>query len=756
MKQNKDNLKRYVIDIYGIVQGVGFRPFVYNGARELGLCGYISNIGASVFIDIEGDSLALKGFVNKVVKTSPPLAQIERIRIRRLNVIGYKSFEIVKSREGNADLRFIPKDIAICQNCKKDISDSKSRWNSYEFTNCTDCGPRYSIIKELPYDRCNTSMGSFEMCPDCKEEYEDPNSRRFHAQPVCCPKCGPQMSLLDSLGNEIVIENPVNEAVSLLKEGNILGVKGIGGFHLMCDAENQRAVAKLRSRKNRPHQPFAVMAADLKAVEHQCLMSDRERQLITSNQSPIVLLEKKTTCCLPDVIAPNTNKLGMMLSYTPLHMLLFIGGLKYLIATSGNISGMPIEYQNIEAVSNLANVADYFLVHNRDINIPLDDSVTKAFGGKEILSRVGRGYAPISINIGVQQQLIALGAEQKSSICLSRDGYAHVSQYLGDIKNPDVYENYKKVLNNLVSLMKIKPQVYVHDLHPHYWSTQYALEQREQKLGIQHHFAHMAGCIAEHKLNKPVIGVIYDGTGLGDDGKVWGGEILVGTLGAFTRVGHLKYCLIQGGNKAVEEPWRTAVSYLHNLGERCSEGFAGIDNSIVSTVEAAIQGGFNCYESSSIGRLFDCVSALLGLCSKITYDAQAAILLESIADKHIESCYEYEINKNKDCIIIGYQEIIKSILLDMRMGKKAPEISSKFHNTIAEATADAVMNIGKIHGVREVVLSGGCFENLMLLERLIKKLEVKGFKVYFNEKLPCNDGGISFGQLAAADKILRG
>ena len=749
-------LVRYMIHIYGIVQGVGFRPFVYHKAHELGLCGYVSNIGASVLIDVEGGSLELKSFISKVVKTPPPMAQIESISIRKVGIEGYISFEIIKSSEGNEEIRFVPKDITICQNCKKDILDADSRWYSYEFTNCTDCGPRYSIIKELPYDRCNTVMGSFDMCPNCREEYENPDSRRFHAQPVCCPDCGPKMTLLDCFGKEIVTGNIMKEAVRLLKEGNILAVKGVGGFHLMCDAENQTAIAKLRGRKKRPHQPLAVMAADLHAIKHQCMISDREMQLITSVQSPIVLLEKGPACSLPNAIAPDTDKLGMMLPYTPMHMLLFAEGLKYLAATSGNISGMPIEYQNDKAVGTLTKVTDFFLLHNRDINVPLDDSVTKTFRDKETLSRIGRGYAPLSINIGVHQQLIALGAEQKSSICLSKNGYVHVSQYLGDIKNLDAYENYKKVLNNVVSLMKIKPQAYVHDLHPTYLSTQYAREQQEQKIAIQHHFAHMAGCIAEHKLKRPVIGVIYDGTGLGEDGKIWGGEILVGTLGAFTRAGHLKYCLIQGGDKATEEPWRSAVSYLHELGESYLGGLTDIGDLTYSTVKAALQGGLNCNESSSMGRLFDCISALLGLCSKTTYDAQGAIILERIADRQVESSYEYEITKDKDCTIIGYQHMIKSILADMRKGRKASEISCKFHNTIAAATVEAVAKIGREYGLREVVLSGGCFENLLLLDRLVKSLEGKGFKVYFNEKLPCNDGGISFGQLAAADRILRG
>jgi hydrogenase maturation protein HypF len=756
LKQYKNEAGRYIVDIHGIVQGVGFRPFVYHSARELKLCGYVSNIGGSVFIDVEGEVISMKHFINKIMKTPPPLAQIEKINIRKAKMKGYDCFDIVKSSEDKEELRFIPKDTAICNSCKKDILENSGRWFHYEFTNCTDCGPRYSIIKELPYDRCSTSMRSFEMCPACKEEYENPDSRRFHAQPVCCPICGPQLKLLDCKGKEIVAQSAIREAVRLLKEGSILAVKGVGGFHLMCDAENQKAVAKLRSRKQRPHQPLAVMAADAAAIENQCVLNDRERQLITSSQSPIVLLKKKATCSLPNILAWDSDKLGMLLPYTPMHMLIFADGLKYLVATSANLSGMPMEYENQKAIDHLSEVTDYFLLHDREINIPIDDSVTKVFIEKEVISRVGRGYAPLSINIGAQHQLAALGAEQKSGVCLSKNGYTHVSQYLGDMKSPEAFENYKKVLDHLIHLLRIKPQAYVHDLHPGYLSTQYALEQQGMKLALQHHFAHMASCMAEHKLTKPAIGVIYDGTGFGEDGKIWGGEILVGNLKGVTRAGHLKYCAIQGGDKAVEEPWRSAVSYLYALGDCSLEGLAGLDNGVTETVKAALKAGLHCFESSSMGRLFDCVSALLGLCSKTTYDAQAAIILEHVADRQIQSGYEYEIQEDQDGLLIGYEEIIKAILTDIRKGKGVTEISCKFHNTIADATVEAVVKVGKLYGVREAVLSGGCFENLLLLEKSIKKLEGHGFTVYYNEKLPCNDGGISFGQLAAADRIMRG
>lgn len=755
MKESKLEIIRYVIKVYGLVQGVGFRPFVYNKAHDFELHGYVSNNGAGVVIDVEGTLLGAKSFIKELVKSLPLLAKIEKIEIRKADLNNYRDFEIKSSSSADEDLRFILRDVAICDKCRKDVLGKDGRWAGYAFTNCTDCGPRYSIIKELPYDRCNTTMEAFQMCESCRQEYENPAGRRFHAQPVCCDDCGPQLKLLDSYGNELVTENALKAAADFLKVGKIVAVKGIGGFHLMCDAENYEAICSLRNRKKRPHRSLAVMTANIDKVNQQCTMNEQEKQLVSSNQTPIVLLRKNANCNLPDIIAPDTDRLGMMLPYTPIHVLLFEEGLNYLIVTSGNISGMPIEYKNDKAVISLSGIADYFLINDRDINIPLDDSVTKAFRGKEMLSRIGRGYAPLTFNIGCHKQIIALGAEQKSSICISQKGYAHISQYLGDIKRPEAYESYKKVLDNLKNLMKLKPETYVHDLHPYYLTTQYALEQPEEKLAIQHHFAHMASCIAEHKLSKPVIGIIYDGTGFGEDGKNWGGEILVGTLAGFNRAGHWKYCSIQGGDRAAIEPWRSAISYLQSAGYDL-DCFPGIDKSTYITVKAAIQSGLNCYESSSVGRLFDGVSALLGLCNSITYDAQAAIRLENIMDRQVQDSYGYIIYEDKGCVLIDYQEIIGGVLRDKIKGKSITEISGKFHNAIAAATTEAVIKISCLYGISEVLLGGGCFENLMLMERVHNLLEVHGFKVYFNEKLPCNDGGISFGQLAAADQILRG
>lgn len=756
MQKHESEKFRYIVKVEGIVQGVGFRPYVYNKAKALGLAGYVNNDGAGVVIDLEGGKAAIKQFMRLLTHCPPPLAQIENIRVKRVELKGYTSFDILQSSSRETGLCFIPKDTAICEDCKSELFEQHSRWQGYAFTNCTNCGPRYSIIEELPYDRCNTSMKSFEMCSDCRHEYENPDSRRFHAQPVCCEDCGPQLQLLDAAGRIVDAAHTIQEAAKLLKAGKLLAVKGLGGFHLMCDAENAEAVRRLRARKHRPHRPLAVMAADMASIEQQCIVGEAERQLLQSPQCPIVLLKRKPQCSLPENIAADTDSIGVMLPYTPLHFLLFAEGLNYLVATSGNLSGQPIEYQNDRALHNLGDIVDYFLLHNRDIHIPIDDAVAKVFRDKPILSRIGRGYAPLSMRLDVHSQLVALGAEQKASVSLSKDGYVHSSQYLGDIKSPEAFAVYKKVLGNLMHLLAVKPQAYVHDFHPGYLSTQYAKAQGVQCIGIQHHHAHMAGCMAEHGLAGPVIGVIYDGTGLGTDGQVWGGEILAGTMAGFTRAGHLRSCRLQGGDKAVEEPWRTALSYIHDLGVTDWSLPEDVDSAYGEAVQSALQANFNCFQSTSMGRLFDGVSAMLGLCSRISYDAQPAIRLEKLTDKAVATGYDYEIVEEGDCTIMDYRPILEGVLADRSRSRHPAEISGKFHYAVADMTVEAVKRAAGRFGINDVVLSGGCFENMLLLERLVCGLESQGFQVYYPQKLPCNDGGISFGQLTAAEQILRG
>lgn len=755
MNSEKDELIRYSITLYGIVQGVGFRPFVYNLATELRIKGFVKNMGSSVVIDAEAPKHVIKSFINRLIKEPPPLAQIERISIRKKEQQLWHSFEIIQSGKAKEELSFIPRDIATCDNCKREIFDEGSRWFGYAFTNCTNCGPRYSIIKELPYDRCNTSMGSFAMCADCSTEYHNPSSRRFHAQPVCCEGCGPKLQLLDRAGQLILCDDAVKKAVQLLKQGSIFAVKGIGGFHLMCDGENEQAIGTLRNRKRRPGKPLAVMAKDVDTIKAWCMVDDIEAELLQSPASPIVLLDKKDGCSLPNLIAPDTNSIGMMLPNTPLHHLLFRFGISCLVATSGNISGNPIEYDNAEALDKLSDVVDYFLIHNRDINIPVDDTVAKVFRGNTLLTRLGRGYAPLNINLGIKHQIAALGAEEKAAICLSKGGYIFMSQYLGDLKNPQAFQNYRKVMDNLQRLIKIKPAAYAHDLHPDYLSTRYAMEQEETKISVQHHFAHMLSCMAENKLKKPAIGVVFDGTGLGDDGSIWGGEFLIGDFNGYKRAGHLKYINIQGGDKAILEPWRTAVSCMHQIGLSDWVLFKDIEEYALELVIEALKNGLNCNETSSMGRLFDCVAAMLGLCHSITYDAQGAILLESVADRHTNESYNYSIYSMGDCLNIDYEELLRGVLVDKKKGKKTAEIAGKLHNTIASFTEDAVKAISRQCGIKDVVLSGGCFENSLLLGLVLDGLERQGFRVYLHKLLPFNDGGIPLGQLAAADTILQ-
>ncbi|MDF2519547.1 MAG: carbamoyltransferase HypF [Clostridia bacterium] len=755
MKNDGNPLVRYAVSINGIVQGVGFRPYIYNRAVEFGVKGFVKNAGSGVVIDAEAPRQALKSFIKEMVQAPPPLSQIEKISIRRQEVQNFNDFKILESQESDQILSFIPKDTAVCEKCLKDISDESSRWFGYAFTNCTDCGPRYSILKKLPYDRCNTSMDSFVMCEACSAEYNEPSSRRFHAQPVCCPECGPQLQLLNNLKQELRGTAVIKKAVQLLKAGCILAVKGIGGFHLMCDAQNAQAIEALRSRKRRPDKPLAVMAKDMAAVEKLCEVDDAEAKLLQSPASPIVLMNRKHDCPLPKQIAPDSSKLGIMLPYTPLHHLLFKEGMNWLVATSGNKSGLPIEYQNDEALKHLSDTADYFLLHNRDINIPIDDSVFKVFRGQKQVSRAARGYSPLSFNMGAVHQLVALGAEQKASVCLSKGGYAYMSQYMGDIKNPKAYQTYKKVIDNLIMLTKTSPCAYVHDLHPDYLSTRYAMEQSMRKIGVQHHFAHMSACMAENRLSGMAIGVIYDGTGIGIDGKVWGGEFLVGNLEGFERAGQLSYMKLQGGDKAVEQPWRTAVSYMSQAGIKDWGIFKNINEYALETVQEALEAGLNCHETSSMGRLFDCVSAMLGLSHSISYDAQAAIMLENIADYGINGSYDYDIYYTGKCLQIDFRRLLEGILRDIRKGRKAGEIAGLFHNTAASFTAEAVEAISRQYGIRNVVLSGGCFENSLLLGLILDRLECKDFQVYFHKLVPCNDGGVSFGQLAAADSMLR-
>lgn len=756
MKNKKDeaDVRSYLVKIYGVVQGVGFRPFVYRKAKEFKILGWVENAGGAVIIDCSGTKANLKHFLTEIVKNPPALSKIERVRCISKAYTFAEGFVIKESIQDRKQVRFISPDVAVCPKCLEDVRRSGTSRYRYAFTNCTECGPRYSIIKALPYDRISTTMQTFSMCSTCDDEYHNPLSRRFHAQPNCCDKCGPELFLTDNKGNRIRCQDAIKETIKLLKDGKILAIKGVGGFHLVCDARNEVAIKTLRNRKLRKHKPFALMARDMEAVKEICYASEKEEELLTSNKRPIVIMKKIEFSALTDVIAPAQKSLGVMLPYAPLHYLLFDEELRLLIMTSANISGMPIEYRNEEAIAHLHKVADYFLMNNRDIYVPIDDSVVKVIEEREAIIRRARGYVPYSVRADTERQIVALGAEQKNTVCISKNGYINMSQYLGDLEQLSCYENFQYVLKHLVKLFDVNAEIIVHDMHPGYLSTQYAKAQKVETLEIQHHHAHMVSCMAEHLLYEPVIGVVFDGTGFGLDKAVWGGEFLVGTRKSFVRAGHLEYISIQGGEKAVREPWRCAASYLYALGYDSVKVIKGVEREKLEGVKQALKAGLNYFLSSSIGRLFDAVAVLIGLRNNITYDGQAAIELEGIIEEDIDELYCCQIKDNDGSLCVEYEWIIRGVVQDAERGESPSRISAKFHNTLALAASSMVCLLRIKYGINKVVLSGGVFENQYLLKKLHKSLLENDFEVFYNQQIPINDGGISFGQLHAASAMM--
>jgi hydrogenase maturation protein HypF len=748
-------MKRYIITLTGIVQGVGFRPFVYRTASQLGLLGWVGNQGSRVIIDVEGCEENVRSFICALQKKSPENAQISELQVRVQPLFGYTDFSIQISAAEVNTANFLPADIAVCKSCMKEFNAPDDKRYQYPFISCTNCGPRFSIIGSLPYDRDNTAMSKFKMCQQCTEEYRSSYDRRFHAQTNCCPDCGPILKLLDAKGNTMDLSDPVKMARELIGQGKILAVKGIGGYHLCCNAEAQTAVQRLRTLKNRPQKPLAVMARDIEAVYKICEVSDQEKAILTGSRKPILLLRKIVPEYLPEDIAPKQKRLGVMLPYAPLQFLLFSDALDFLVMTSGNLSGSPICYHDNTAIKVLGSVAEYFLMHNRKIKIPVDDAVVKIVDDHEVLVRCGRGYAPLAIPLESGKAIMAVGAEQKSSVCIARNDFAAISQYIGDLNQYQTYQMFERQIEHFKGLFHFYPEILVHDLNPDSLSTRYAEEQAGQKLAVQHHHAHMAGCMAENKLTYNTIGVIYDGTGLGTDRTVWGGEFLTGSLLGFTRSGHLEYVTLQGGDSVVKEPWRCAACYLFALGIEPNGFLTQIDSSSLQTVQVALHGGIQCFKSSSMGRLFDCVAALCGFQKKITYDAQAAIELEGLSEAEVPDYYCYRIYGTEDGFILGYNDMLKGILRDLQNQVPKSIISSRFHNTVVEATAECICRIREKTGLMDVVLSGGVFENNYLLERLILKLRDLNFTVYYNRLTPTNDSGLSFGQAAVASAIFK-
>lgn len=746
----KKLFRKYIV-VEGIVQGVGFRPFVYNIAIRNNLKGWVKNTSEGVFIDIEGDEKSINSFLKELENNAPPLSKIEGITVEDRDLGYFDDFTIEKSKDNQNTITLISPDVATCKDCESEIKDKDNRRYKYPFTNCTNCGPRFSIMKKLPYDRPMTTMKDFEICGECKTEYENPMDRRFHAQPNACSKCGPRVWLTDKYGNEIDMEDPIKEVIRLIKDGKTIGIKGLGGFHLACDGRNEQAIDLLRNRKSRPTKPLALMMKDIDTVKKFCNVSHKEEEIIKGIKKPILLLDKKDF--ILHNIAPNNNKLGVMLPYTPLHYLLFDDGLDVLVMTSANASGLPIVYKNDEAVEKLKNIVDYFLLHDREIHIPVDDSVVRVILDKECLIRRSRGYAPVSVKIKGLEDTLACGPSQKSVFCISKDQFAFLSQHIGDLDNLETYENFEKNVEHFKSLYNIEPKIIAYDMHPEYLSSQYAQNTEGRKTPIQHHHAHIASCMIENNVYKKVIGIAFDGTGLGTDDRIWGGEFLVCDLTDFERAGHLDYVKMPGGDVAVKEPWRMALSFLYKLyGEEIKTNILShIADKNMKNIIAMIKHNINCTETSSMGRFFDAVSALLALKTKTTFEGEAAIYLEAIADKKENGRYDYYINNSNGKNIVNTNEIIQGIIKDIENNVGKSIISKRFHNTVIAFSIDMCKLIRSEYSINSVALSGGVFQNEIILMGIYNGLISEGFTVYTHGEIPCNDGGIALGQLAIAN-----
>jgi len=765
------------INVRGVVQGVGFRPFVYGLATKYNLKGWVCNTSEDVKIEIEGETEAIEQFKLELKTKAPPLAHIEDIAISYHSSIGYKNFEIRSSIAEEGKYQLISPDIATCQACLSELLDPNNRRYHYPFTNCTNCGPRFTIIEDMPYDRPKTTMRYFQMCHQCQEEYDNPLDRRFHAQPNACPKCGPKVELVDAQGKPVASPDPIATASQLLRRGNIIAIKGLGGFLLACDATNKAVVKTLRERKRRPFKPFAIMVTNIAEVKRHCYVSPEEEKLLTSSQSPIVLLKWKDGSPVSREIAPNLAYLGIMLPYTPLHHILLRDTQLPLVMTSGNLSEEPIAKDNDEALRRLKGIADYFLIHNRDIYSRYDDSVAMVERGTNQLVRRARNCAPYPITLPFKtKQVLGCGAEMKNTFCLTRDNYAFLSQHIGDMENVETLEHFGNTISLYKSLFRIEPEIVAHDLHPDYLSTKYAQELSEsgmKVIPVQHHHAHIASCMADNGLQSAVIGVAFDGTGMGADRHIWGGEFLVADYKSFNRVGHLEYLPLPGGDAAIKKPYRTAIGYILSLlGEDALRRLAFVEQ--VSEAEAEvvkrqIERGLNSPLTSSMGRLFDAVSALIGIRDKIDYEGQAAVELEMVAYPcHCEErdssltpgtssaisadneSYPYNITEDKGMRTIKLRELLQAIVEDLKQGSSKARISIRFHNTIAQMTSQVCRLIASETGIYQVALSGGVFQNRLLLNKTASLLEKSGFQVFIHRQVPCNDGGISLGQAVIA------
>jgi len=759
-------IKATELTIRGTVQGVGFRPFVYRLARQYKISGTIANTGQGVVILAEGLTSDLDNFLQALNRDVPPLARISSISQRKLPAgADQESFTILASSSEHAGQTMIPADIALCDDCRKELLDPADRRYRYPFINCTNCGPRFTIVRAIPYDRHRTSMDVFPMCGPCQAEYDDPGNRRFHAQPNACPHCGPQISWHDCSGKQLVCHDPLTEAVTALSNGLIVALRGMGGFHLVVDAGSEEAIGRLRQRKQRRSKPLAIMMPDLDTISTLCHLSPLAVQTLTSPAHPLVLLERRKNASLAANLAPGMVETGVMLPYTPLHQLLFANPNcpRALVMTSGNRSGEPLCIDNRQAISHLGKIADFFLLHNREIVTRVDDSVVRIMRHQPRLLRRARGYAPTPIPLTCSlPPLLACGGTLKNTFCLTRQKSAFLSQHIGDLSNRESLDFFRESIYHLQNLVDVRPQLIVCDLHPDYLSSRHG-QELARELGlpleqVQHHHAHGVAVMAEHGLEGKALAIILDGTGLGPDGTIWGGEILEMTRTSFTRRGHLAPLPLPGGDVAASQPWRMGIAALyHSCGE---EGLAesllpaplrGIAEEKRTAILTMIQSGLNTPLTSSCGRLFDAVAALLGIRLDSDFEGQAAMELEALADQKTEDREQrtqasVELMEKNGLFIIESSRFIRRILRDLQAGKSIPELAMDFHCWLIESFALAIKRIAATSTLRTVVLSGGCLQNRIIMQGLFQALEQDGFQVFTGREVPVNDGGISLGQ----------
>jgi hydrogenase maturation protein HypF len=751
------------IEIRGVVQGVGFRPWIWRLARENGVAGRVSNDSRGVTIDAFGLEAALESFLSGIRSAPPPAAEIRALDWRAIPAEPVRDFLIVASRTTESLEVSIPPDRATCDECVREVFDLGDRRFRYAFTNCTDCGPRFTICREVPYDRQSTSMAPFAMCALCQAEYEDPGNRRFHAQPNACPACGPALSWLSSEGVREPVADPLAEAAAHLRAGWIVAVKGLGGFHLAADAGSSEAVGRLRLRKRREEKPFAVMVEGIESAETLALLSEEERKLLLSPERPIVLARRRPGSGIAPEVAPDNPHVGLILPYTPLHHLLISEAGRPLVMTSGNVSDEPLAAGNSEAVTRLAGIADGFLVHDREIASRCDDSVVRVIARGPVLLRRSRGWVPRPIPVAVpfDEPVLACGGQLKNTFCVGVGSLAYLGPHVGDLDNLATLEAYEDAIDRMVRFLGVEPSIIAHDLHPQYVSTVYARSRRGRKVAVQHHHAHVVSAMAEHGLEGPVLGVAYDGTGYGPDGTAWGGELMFAERGGFERLATFRPIALAGGDTAIAEPWRIAVALIEDAypdgpPRELDRFLEGVDHRALDLVRQVLRCGLELPRARGVGRYFDAFGSLFLGRPFSRHEGQVAMAWNFAADPAEDGTYPFEVDRSVRPPELDLRPTLRAALRHRRSGAGVAQVSGRFHNTLARATAELVAEARESAGDVPVVLTGGCFQNRLLAERAVEAVEARGGNVFLHRRVPPGDGGLSLGQAVAAAARVRG